>query len=103
VGLKQLWPEDQESIDCLQEIFGYILEPVNDQQKIFLLLGPKRAGKGTIRKVLCALLGDAAITPLMGDFGKTFGLEPLIGKSLAIIPDARLGRMQIPALSLKPY
>ncbi|MCZ6854573.1 MAG: hypothetical protein O7G86_11700, partial [Gammaproteobacteria bacterium] len=38
--------EDPESIACLQEIFGYFLLPDISQQKIFLLNGPKRGGKG---------------------------------------------------------
>ena len=42
--LKSLWPRDQQSIDCLQEIFGYLLSSDNSQQKMFFLVGPKRGG-----------------------------------------------------------
>ena len=46
--LNQVWPGGEE-IELLQEIFGYLLVPDTSQQKIFLLVGPKRSGKGTMR------------------------------------------------------
>ena len=46
--LDELWSDDQPSIDTLQETMGYILGGDTSQQKMFLLVGPKRAGKGTI-------------------------------------------------------
>jgi putative DNA primase/helicase len=46
--LRELWPEDQTSIDALQEVFGYLLGGDTRLHKMFLLVGPKRAGKGTI-------------------------------------------------------
>ena len=38
--LTSLWAEDQQSIDTLQEIFGYLLTNDTSQQKIFLIIGP---------------------------------------------------------------
>ncbi len=55
--LNQLFADDQESIDLLQEWFGYILSGATDQHKILLLVGPPRSGKGTIARVLTALVG----------------------------------------------
>ncbi len=55
--LSQLWPEDAESIATLQEIFGYLLTADTSQQKAFMLIGPKRSGKGTIGRVLHRLIG----------------------------------------------
>lgn len=90
--LKQLWPTDDESISALQEWFGYLLTPDTRQQKILLLLGPKRSGKGTIARVLSALLGAASVaSPSLASLGTNFGLWPLIGKTAAVIGDARLG------------
>jgi putative DNA primase/helicase len=90
--LEQLWDQDSQSIDCLQEILGYLLEPSNDQQKIFLLIGPMRSGKGTIARVIESILGVSVVKPSLTDFTSTFGLEQIIGRSLAIVPDGRLGR-----------
>src|SRR5262249_44327960 len=55
--LNELWPDDEESISTLAEIMGYVIGGSTAQQKLFLLVGPKRAGKGTIVRVQTALLG----------------------------------------------
>jgi putative DNA primase/helicase len=89
--LADLWGDDQESIDTLQEIFGYLLTTDTAQQKLFLLVGPKRSGKGTIARVAKGLLGSANVAgPTLNALGSNFGLAPLIGKPLAVISDARL-------------
>lgn len=88
--LEQLWEGDQESIECLQEIFGYILSGDTRQQKFFNLIGPRRSGKGTINKVLVALLGQHnTVAPELGELCDTFGLQPWLGKLLASFTDAR--------------
>lgn len=90
--LNQLWPDDQAAIETFQEIFGYLLTNDTSQHKIFLIVGPKRSGKGTIARVLTALLGQPNVcAPTLASMGDRFGLEPLIGKMAAIIADARLG------------
>jgi putative DNA primase/helicase len=90
--LSQLWPDDHESIDTLQEWFGYTLTPDTRQQKILTMIGPKRSGKGTIARVQCAIVGKQNVAgPTLASLGTNFGLSPLVGKSLAIISDARLG------------
>jgi putative DNA primase/helicase len=86
--LGQLWPGDRDCIDALQEWFGYVLSGRTDLHKI----GPTRSGKGTIARVLSALVGTANVaSPTLASMQTNFGLSPLIGKPLAIIGDARLG------------
>jgi putative DNA primase/helicase len=90
--LKQLWPDDQQSIDMLQEMFGLMLTGHTSHQKAFLLVGPKRSGKGTIARVMTRMLGQPNVCgPTLSSLGTNFGLSPLISKRLAIISDARLG------------
>jgi putative DNA primase/helicase len=90
--LLQLWPNDQQSIATLQEIFGYCLTGDTRQQKAFLLIGPRRSGKGTIARILARLIGTAnTAAPTLAGLGTNFGIAPLIGKRVAIISDARLG------------
>lgn len=90
--LRSLWPTDDESIVALQDWFGYMLTPDTRQQKIMLLVGPKRSGKGTIMRMLTSMLGAASVAaPTLASLGTNFGLWPLIGKTAAIIGDARLG------------
>src|SRR5262249_12498728 len=90
--LNELWPDDPESIAALQEFFGYVLSGRTDQHKILLLVGPLRGGKGTIARILKDLVGRGNYAgPTLTSLGANFGLAPLIGKSLAIVSDARLG------------
>ncbi|MHB1035363.1 MAG: phage/plasmid primase, P4 family [Pirellulales bacterium] len=90
--LADLWPDDPESIGTLQEWFGYLLTQDTRLQKILMLVGPKRSGKGTIARVLARLLGTENVAgPTLGSLGGNFGLWQLLGKSLAVISDARLG------------
>jgi putative DNA primase/helicase len=89
--LDQVWPDDPESISTLQQICGYLLTVDTSQQKSILIVGPKRSGKGTIARVLARLIGQHnCAAPTLASLGERFGLAPLIGKSLAIVSDARL-------------
>lgn len=90
--LEQLWPDDRAAVETLQEALGYCLTLDTRQQKIFLLVGPMRSGKGTIGRIATRLLGQANVcAPTLAGLGTEFGLQTLIGKQLAIISDARLG------------
>ena len=89
--LRQLWEDDDSSILALQEVMGYLLGGDTRQQKIFLFVGPKRGGKGTIGRVLTGLLGPHNVAaPTLAGLSTNFGLQPLIGKPLGLISDARL-------------
>lgn len=95
--LHHVWPDDAEAINTLQEWFGYSLLPDTRQQKILLVVGPKRSGKGTIARILRALVGiQNTVAPTLASLGTQFGLWPFLGKTLAVISDARLsGRTDI--------
>ena len=89
--LEELWPDDEESRAALAEIMGYILGGSTALQKIFMLVGPLRSGKGTIGRVLTGLLGAHNVAaPTLAGLTTNFGLSPLIGKPLGLISDARL-------------
>lgn len=90
--LNEAFPGDQESIEALQQWFGYLLTQDTTQQKALICVGPKRCGKGTIARVLRGLLGEHNCAgPTLGQLSRQFGLQGLIGKPLAIISDARVG------------
>jgi putative DNA primase/helicase len=56
------------------------------------MVGPTRGGKGVIARILTKLIGRKNVAgPTLNQFGTEFGLAPLIGKSLAIVADARFG------------
>jgi putative DNA primase/helicase len=89
--LDSIFDGDDQAEDLLQEIFGYIVCGATSQQKIFAVVGPKRAGKGVLGRLITALVGsDNVCSPSLGSFATNFPLQPLIGRTLALMSDARL-------------
>ena len=95
--LHSVFPRNPDSIDALQEWYGHMLTPDTSQQKILMIIGPKRSGKGTVARLLRGMLSPENVAnPSLGGLATNFGLAPLIGKPAAIITDARLsGRTDI--------
>jgi putative DNA primase/helicase len=89
--LHELLPEDMESQDAIQEWIGYLLTSHTHFQKMLLLVGPARSGKGTIGRVIQRLLGaERVCAPTLSGLAMPFGSAVLIDKSVALIADARL-------------
>lgn len=89
--IAQVYPDDPETVQLLQEWMGYCLTPDTSQQKMLLMIGPRRSGKGTIARVLRELVGvDVCASPTIEGIGSHFGLQSLIDKRLAIVSDARI-------------
>jgi putative DNA primase/helicase len=90
--LGELWPQEPEAIKVLGEWFGYVISGRLDLHKILVMVGPTRGGKGVIARVLTALIGKRNVCgPTLSSLGGEFGLAPLLGRSLAVISDARFG------------
>lgn len=98
--LESIWQKDTESIDALQEWLGLLLTNETRHQKMLLIVGPRRSGKGTAARIIQALVGALnVVAPTLHGLGQTFGLAPLIGKQVAIMSDVRLsGRADIQAV-----
>jgi putative DNA primase/helicase len=76
------------SIDLLQEIIGYLITPDTSKQKVFMLWGRPRCGKGTILRITTALVGPRNVRfPTIKLLGGRFGLVGLIGASVAQVTD----------------
>lgn len=89
--LEEVLPGDQEAVLALQEWFGYVVSGRTDLQKALMLLGRTRSGKGTVDKVVRALVGEANHTGLSGsDLAADFGLEQLVTKTVATFSDERM-------------
>jgi P4 family phage/plasmid primase-like protien len=89
--LDEIWPDEPDCAVALQQMFGYLLTPDTSQQKIFVLVGKPRCGKGTIGRLLRQLLGERNVcSPSIHGLGEPFGLQCAIGKQLAMISDMRL-------------
>jgi putative DNA primase/helicase len=75
----------------LQETFGYYLSGDKTLQKILCMIGARRGGKGTIAKVLTALMGPRNVAgSSLQQIGENFGRQEMIDKPLWIVPDMRL-------------
>lgn len=86
--LGQALGHDQEARQFLQEWFGYVISGRTDLQKMAHLFGARRSGKGTIARIIEAMVGPEAVAaPSLSSLSGPFGEQPLIGKSLAVLSD----------------
>lgn len=89
--LHSLWADDPDSIACLQEMIGYFLTSDTKLQKIMMLVGDKRSGKGIIGRITRQLIGRRnTCSPTLSSFGQPFGKQALLNKTVAIVSDARI-------------
>jgi len=91
--IDQIFDSDAESIALLQEYMGLLLVPDNQYEKLLLLVGRSRSGKGTIIEAVMAMLGKQQIAATtFTKLASRFGLAPLVGKLVAILADAHIAR-----------
>jgi putative DNA primase/helicase len=82
------WPTSPNSTLALEEMLGYFASGLTHLQKILMLVGDTRCGKGTIGRLTRKLLGASVVGTSFDDLSGPFGLERLIGASVGIISDA---------------
>lgn len=91
--LKSSLDDEESKIDLLQEWFGYCLTPDTSRQKLMYFRGESGSGKGTILGVLQSLVGATHhASSSLSQLAEPFGLQPLIGKLVCIIGDARVSK-----------
>src|SRR5262249_18988471 len=74
--LDELFDDDAEGRGLLQEWTGPLPPPDTRHQKILLLIGPSRSGKGTIGRVVTELLGPENVAGAsFASLATNFGLE----------------------------
>ena len=86
---------DREQVDLLHEMLGCIVFGHLDFQKIFLLIGPPRSGKGTIIRALTDILGGpvGVASPTITQLSREgFNLASTVGKRAIVVADARIKR-----------
>lgn len=87
----QLFGEDEESKRTLMMFIGLLLTPITKFQKALFIIGPKRSGKGTIARIIQKLVGERNFCgPATDGLAGHFGAQQLIGKTVAIVSDARI-------------
>ena len=91
--LDSIFGDDNESKQTIMEWMGLCLTSITKFQKVLSLVGRKRSGKGTIARIQQKIVGNLNfVTPSTSDFGEKFGLQPFIGKTLAVVSDARFDK-----------
>jgi putative DNA primase/helicase len=89
--LKELWPEDEKGREMALRVIGLCMTFITKYQKMFMLIGPPRSGKGTIARLIKALVGSEAYKGTsVSVLGDTFGMAELINARVAVLPDIRL-------------
>ena len=84
---------DDEWVRCLQQFFGYLLVDTTIMEKILMIVGPQRSGKGTIDSVASAMLGAENVTTTsFQQLCERFHMSTLMGKKLYVMTDAHMGR-----------
>lgn len=84
--LFSVWPEQADQRRELQKMLGYLLMHDNRFHKMFIVLGSPRSGKGTILRLIRQLVGaDNCCSPNLSSLSNDFGLDPLLGRSVAVI------------------
>jgi putative DNA primase/helicase len=81
---------DDDTVDLLQEWFGYVVSGDLSKNRMLYLYGETRAGKGVITRTLQRLVGlENIASPNLAQFGEPFGMQPTVGKTLITVNDAR--------------
>lgn len=92
------WGEgDERWVTLLQRIFGYVLLGTRDYQRWFLFQGKVRAGKGVVRDVLGALLGNhqCMLNTSLMDLSDNFGVANLPAARVLFVGESEdLGRAE---------
>ncbi|MEM1183663.1 MAG: DUF5906 domain-containing protein [Planctomycetota bacterium] len=80
---------DDDWVACCQAMLGDAMTYDRTLEKIFMIQGRPRSGKGTLIEAILSIVGDrAAAFTSFGDLADKFELAPLVGRKVAIMADA---------------
>src|SRR5262249_18819329 len=90
--LKEVFPNDKASQDCIEEQLGYGMTEETKFEKAGMWIGKKRSGKGTIATIQHKLIGNGAYVGLSFSTWLANENSPscMIGKRVGVFPDVRL-------------
>jgi len=85
--------EAEKARETLMMWLGYLLVPDRSHHKALSLVGERRTGKGTMLRLIQRLVGHENVCQTsLTEISGRFGLEPLLGRTVAMIGDARPGK-----------
>lgn len=83
--LSEVMEDDQELIQLLQEIVGYVISNETKANKAFFLYGPGGSGKSVMADVVQALITKPLVSNVsLKNLETRFGMQPLLNKKLNI-------------------
>ena len=89
--LSEVFEGDRDRVALIQEFFGYCLSSDTSLQKALILVGKPRSGKGTIQRVLGALVGPDNSTGFsLERLATEFGPSALVNKAVALVGEVEL-------------
>ena len=89
--LAEVFEGDQVRVALVQEFFGYCLSSDTSLQKALILVGKPRSGKGTIQRILGALVGPDNSTGFsLERLATEFGPSALVNKAVALVGEVEL-------------
>lgn len=87
--LHSIWPDDPDLVLQLQEWMGYCLVTDVSFQKMALLTGKSRTGKGVLADIISEMVGrDNTVAPSLSNLMANSTLHKMSTARLALIPDA---------------
>ena len=88
--LLETYGGNRDCADLLWEWCGYLLVPDTSFEKMMLLQGSPRSGKGTVIEMASNIVGaDQHCTTTLRAMTERFGLQPFLGKHLCTLGDVR--------------
>ncbi|MBD8071546.1 phage/plasmid primase, P4 family [Bacillus sp. PS06] len=90
--LKGITKDDEELIRVHQEVLGYLLSAETKAEKAFFFYGSGGNGKSVLVSIITRLVGEENVSSIpLAEFGKQFGLEGLINKTVNIAAENEMG------------
>ncbi|KKN79124.1 hypothetical protein LCGC14_0343120 [marine sediment metagenome] len=94
--------DDSESVSLVWEWIGYMMTTDIGFEKIMLLHGAPRSGKGTILDMWAGMMGKENCSAMtLEQLTGSFGLEPLVGKLACMFGDVRNPQAKILSKALE--
>lgn len=85
---------DSEEIEQFKRLMGYLMMNHVDYEKIFFFIGLPATGKTCLLKLITNFCGKENVSSVsLSDMNETFGLEPIINKTVNIFGDIPRTRM----------
>ena len=100
--LIDIFNDDQQKVELLSQWFGYNCVPDMSMEKLMLMVGRPRSGKGTVVNALSHVLGQGqCVSTSFQTLGTEFGYQPLIGKLAALLSDSKVPKPREAEMALE--